>query len=90
MHGLERKNLSIEALASLRGAAKLLGEKIAVRQKELQGEAERLGALVGGKVQPKAPAKYRKGADSWSGRGSRPAWVQQHLDAGGSLEELKA
>jgi DNA-binding protein H-NS len=90
MHGLDIRNFSIEALAALRDDTnKLLGEKVAAKQKELQGELERFGALVEGKVLAKAPPKYRKGSETWSGRGSRPAFIQAHLDGGGSLEDLR-
>ena len=30
-----------------------------------------------------------KGSDSWSGRGSQPAWVKAHIEGGGTLEDLK-
>lgn len=32
--------------------------------------------------------KYAKGENTWTGRGKRPLWVSQHLDAGGTLDEL--
>jgi DNA-binding protein H-NS len=32
--------------------------------------------------------KYQKGENTWSGRGTQPAWVKQHLVLGGTLEEL--
>lgn len=34
------------------------------------------------------PMKYRKGMDSWSGRGRKPRWVEDHLKKGGKLEDL--
>jgi len=38
---------------------------------------------------PAAP-KYKnpKDGQTWAGRGKKPAWVQEHLDRGGKLEEL--
>lgn len=39
-----------------------------------------------------APARYVNPANpgqTWTGRGRRPAWVAAHLDAGGSLDDLK-
>ena len=92
MHGLDIKNLSIEALAALRDdAAKLLAEKGGAEQRRLEGEIARIAALTT-KVTavPKASPKYRKGDDTWGGRGSKPAWVKARLDGGGSLEDLKA
>ncbi|WP_171172927.1 H-NS family nucleoid-associated regulatory protein [Ruegeria sp. HKCCA5929] len=41
----------------------------------------------------KLPPKFRNPADSsqtWAGRGMKPRWVKEHLEAGGSLDELKA
>lgn len=32
--------------------------------------------------------KYRKEDNTWTGRGKRPAWVTQHLENGGTLDEL--
>jgi DNA-binding protein H-NS len=93
MHGLEIKNLSIEALASLRDeVSKLLGEKVAGKQRELEAEITRLSGLASksGAAGSKAKPKYRKGSDEWSGRGSQPGWVKAHLEAGGTLEELRA
>ena len=41
------------------------------------------------KVERKPAAiKYRKGEHSWSGRGKQPAWVADHLAAGGTLEQI--
>lgn len=34
------------------------------------------------------PAKYQQGDNCWTGRGRKPLWVIQHLEAGGKLEEL--
>lgn len=52
----------------------------------------RLDDLVGVKLTKTAiPPKYANPADpsqTWSGRGRKPAWVQEHLDAGKSLENL--
>ncbi len=44
----------------------------------------------GGKGSKVAP-KYRdpkNAANTWSGRGRKPKWVEAHLAAGGSLESL--
>jgi DNA-binding protein H-NS len=92
MHGLEIKNLSIEALASLRDeASKLLGEKVTSKQRELEAEIARISGLAAQTAPTsKAKPKYRKGSDEWSGRGSQPGWVKAHLEAGGTLEELRA
>ncbi|KJZ26103.1 histone-like nucleoid-structuring protein H-NS [Tritonibacter mobilis] len=41
---------------------------------------------------PKAPAKYANPEDptqTWSGRGRKPIWVREALEAGKSLEEFE-
>ncbi len=38
----------------------------------------------------KAPAKYIKGGDSWSGRGRKPAWVTELIEQGDDLEKYRA
>jgi DNA-binding protein H-NS len=38
------------------------------------------------------PPKFAKPDDpstTWSGKGRRPSWVVEHLDAGGSLDDLR-
>lgn len=37
----------------------------------------------------KAQAMYSDGANTWSGRGRRPRWVVEALEAGKTLEDLK-
>ncbi|UWQ56004.1 H-NS histone family protein [Leisingera caerulea] len=69
---------------------------------EMQAIAEKHGvafeeviALHGGKGRKssaKAPAKYANPADrsqTWSGRGRKPAWVHEALEAGKPLEDLE-
>lgn len=34
------------------------------------------------------PPLYKKGNQTWSGRGRQPGWVKAHLEAGGKLEDL--
>ncbi len=36
----------------------------------------------------KAPARYRKDGMEWSGKDRKPLWVIEHLNAGGSIEDL--
>jgi H-NS histone family len=38
----------------------------------------------------KRPVMYRKGDETWTGVGSQPSWVRQHLALVGTLEELSA
>lgn len=46
--------------------------------------------LGGKQKRPKSEvrAKYKKGNLTWAGRGRQPKWVAEHLEAGGSLEDL--
>lgn len=32
--------------------------------------------------------KYRSGENTWTGRGRKPKWVEEHLASGGTLESL--
>lgn len=85
------EGMSIEALAELRDAVTArLADRVAARQRELQAEADRIGGLLEGRVKPKRAPKYRKGDETWSGVGSQPKWVRDHIAGGGTLEQLKA
>lgn len=45
-----------------------------------------------GKTGRTVAPKYRNPADpaqTWSGRGKRPRWVQAHIDAGNSIESIE-
>ena len=63
-----------------------LSDRVAARQRELQGELERVGALVGtpkGKNDAQARSrkvKYRDGQNEWSGVGTMPAWLKAKPD----------
>lgn len=37
----------------------------------------------------KVKIKYRKGEDTWTGRGLKPKWVKTYLDGGGKLEDIQ-
>ena len=36
----------------------------------------------------KPAVKYRKGSDTWTGRGHRPQWLTKHLEGGGTLDQV--
>jgi DNA-binding protein H-NS len=56
------------------------------RQKELQQEIARVGAYG----ERKLFITPRKGNNTWSGRGTQPGCVKDHIAAGGTLDDLKA
>lgn len=39
-------------------------------------------------LKPALPVKYKKGDETWSGRGRAPKWVAEFTAKGGKLEEL--
>lgn len=41
-----------------------------------------------GVYKPAAAAKYRKGNETWSGRGRKPKWISEHLAKGGSADDF--
>jgi DNA-binding protein H-NS len=80
---MQLESLSIEDLAELRDQViATLNERVSARQKELQGEIDRLGGVVSSTpskpstARPKRPVKYRDGQNEWSGCGSMPAWAK--------------
>lgn len=34
------------------------------------------------------PIKYKKGTETWSGRGRQPKWVVEFVNGGGKLEDI--
>jgi len=101
--GIDLSKLSFEELQTLaqdveaelvsrRAAEK---ERVLQQMKELAGSIgmtveEILGREKGGRA-PKGEAKYRHPENpdlTWSGRGKRPAWVTEALNAGKSLDDL--
>lgn len=69
-----------EALAAAEKAAKESGFSL----------EELLGKKAKGRSAGTAPAKYRHPENpdmTWSGRGRRPRWVSEMIDAGKSLED---
>ena len=74
------KRMRQSALAEARAAAEKHGFKL---EDILQG-----GSASAKQVNP---PKYRHPEDpnkTWTGRGRKPAWVSEHLDAGKSLDDL--
>lgn len=70
-----------EALAAAEAAAQENGFTLS----ELTG-------MVARSRKPKTPAKYRHPENpelTWSGRGRRPAWISEAVDAGRSLSDFE-
>lgn len=65
-----------------------LAKKLGVSKAELLRGVGRSGSRRGRRT---ASAKFRNPSNSsqtWTGRGRKPGWVQEHLSGGGKLEEL--
>lgn len=90
------ESLSIEQLADLRDKVILtLNDRVSAKEKELQQEIERFRSLASSKIRNPTTVrstkpKYQKGDQSWSGRGTSPAWVKQQRALGGMLDEFKS
>ncbi|MDO5657279.1 MAG: H-NS histone family protein [Paracoccus sp. (in: a-proteobacteria)] len=98
------ENLSLKELRALRNRIDQAIESFEDRRRrDAMAAAEQvarehgfsLADLTGGKATrksgAKAAAKYANPQDptqTWSGRGRRPAWVVEHLDADKPLEDL--
>ena len=69
-------------------------EALSAVQKTAEELGFKLSDLVAGsgkKPKTKSVPKYahpENSATTWTGKGRRPAWVVEHLDGGGSLEDL--
>lgn len=81
---VERAAEQIEAIArSLNITAKEL-----IERSGLLGNKAKPGPKPSGKLSP----IYRDKKDelnTWTGRGSQPKWVKEHVGGGGTLDELK-
>ena len=87
-------SLSNEALCKLRDeiAAVLEGRAESLRKelKRLTGDSAKNNGVKAPKLkQVKTTPKYRgPGGKTWAGRGARPRWLSNALDAGRSLDEF--
>lgn len=102
--GIDLSKLSLEELQSLARdiETEIVGRREAERERVLNQMRELAGSLgmtleevVRGERGKGSPvqAKYRhpeNPALTWSGRGKRPAWVNEALDSGKTLEDLAA
>jgi DNA-binding protein H-NS len=81
----QKKKLQKQRLTEVRNKLTAMAREEGYSIEELFGSA---GRSKGGRT---VAPKYRHPADpaqTWSGRGKRPRWVQAHLDAGNTLESL--
>jgi DNA-binding protein H-NS len=81
----------------LRDLHRQIGALIAERRHEALDELRNKAALLGFTAtdlaperKPRASAKYRDGnGNTWSGRGRKPQWIQELLDAGDDIERYR-
>lgn len=75
-------------LKSVRNEIIRLAQESGLDLQELMDGADKIKPS---KVVKKVAAKYRATTDAsltWTGRGRKPAWVESHLAAGGTMEDL--
>ncbi|WP_293573414.1 H-NS histone family protein [Phaeobacter sp.] len=87
---IETRKAEVEKEAKQSAYAEML--TIAEQHGVLFEEVVNLHAGKGRKSGAKAPAKYANPADplqTWSGRGRKPAWLNEALEAGKSIEDLE-
>lgn len=67
-------------------------EKISVLGISTDDLLKRLGSGKSAQVKPRLPAQFRdpnNAANTWSGRGRKPLWVDAWLKQGRSIDELR-
>ena len=77
-----------EARSAAEGVLKEHGFKLS----DVFGDSATAGSRNTAARKTPSPAKYANPDNpeqTWSGRGRRPAWVREALDAGGSLSDLE-
>ena len=57
-----------------------------IRARDLDFGESFKAAPIGNKT--KVAMKYRSGQHTWSGRGRKPKWVEDHLANGGELDDM--
>jgi DNA-binding protein H-NS len=78
----------------------ILDSKLTAQKRELEKRLEELGRKFGGSADhrsqrrpnPKASPKFqnpKQPSQTWTGRGKRPRWVSEMLEAGKSLDEFR-
>lgn len=85
------RNKTERAIASFEDRKKR--EALAAAEEAVRQFGFNLGELTGGKPRKASVVapKYANPSDAsvtWTGRGRQPRWVKEHLENGGSLEDL--
>lgn len=86
----EHKKRERDARKQAQAEMKAVAEKYGVSLHEIVANQGKSTAKNG--TQNKIPPKFRHPEDdnkTWTGRGRRPHWVQDWLDEGGDLEDLR-
>lgn len=98
---LDLENMSLKDLRQLQKTISRHIDNYEARQKEKAAQAAQQAAAEYGfslkdlagheKAKAKVAPKYAHPEDkamTWTGRGRQPRWVKEHLDAGGSLDDV--
>ncbi len=85
----ELKRQKREVMANRNSALKTVAETVRDYGFTWEEVQEGISSLSSKVKKEKAPARYRKDGMEWSGKGRKPAWVVEHLAAGGALEDLE-
>jgi DNA-binding protein H-NS len=93
------KKMALDELWALhQRMASILASRLKTQKNELEDRLRRLGADVAPPEEPSRrrsspfPPKFRNPAEpnqTWSGRGKRPHWVTELLDAGISIQDFQ-
>ena len=101
MNNTVLSQMSIDELWALHEAvAEILATKMLAEKKNLEARLEQLKksaeaptptAPVKRRQYPSVPQKFRNPdapSETWSGRGKKPRWINEHLRRGKKLEDL--
>jgi len=89
------KEMELDDLWALhQSVSSILASRLETKKRELEDRLRQLGAEERPARRPYPPVrpKFRNPAEShqtWSGRGKRPHWVTELLDAGRSIQDFQ-
>lgn len=81
-----------EAVKQARQEAQQLAKEYGISLNELLEGGAGTSGKGKGRSRGKVPPKYRHPENpdrTWTGRGRRPRWVQDYINSGGDIEELR-